>query len=158
MMKRGILMLMLLGLLGLTVAGCGGDNGNDEATSSDAAGGEAAVAAADPVERYTVLGTVSKLPEASGDTNLYLRHAAIPDYKNEAGVAVGMKAMTMPFPLAEGVSIEGLEVGDPVEFTFTMRWTPTGSYEIVEIVELPAGTEIDFDGASSESAQDEHPR
>jgi Cu/Ag efflux protein CusF len=149
MMMRGIMTLMLFGLLSLAVAGCGGEGGNDEAASSEAA--------AAATERYTVLGTVSKLPDVSGDTNLYLRHAAIPDYKNEAGEAVGMKAMTMPFPLADGVSIEGLQEGDPVEFTFTMRWKPTGHYEIVKIVELPAGTEIDFDGAGSDSAQDEHP-
>lgn len=147
-MRRGLMMLTLLGLLGLALAGCGG--GKDEATGSQEAAG---------TDRYTVRGTVSKLPEASGDKSMYIRHAAIPDYKNEAGEAVGMMAMTMPFPVAEGVSLEGLEVGDPVEFTFTMRWQPTGHYEIVEITELPAGTEIDFDGTGmgQQDQQHDHP-
>lgn len=150
-MRRGLTILTLLGLLGLAVAGCGGGGDEDEAAGSQD------VATTD---RYTVRGTVNKLPAAEGgDKNMYIRHAAIPDYKNEAGEAVGMMAMTMPFPVAEGVSLAGLEEGDPVEFTFTMRWKPTGHYEIVEITELPAGTEIDFDGTGmgEHDHQHDHP-
>jgi len=145
-MTRGVLTLMLLGVLGLVAAGCGGGGGEDG--QSEAAGEAVATAGGEDggVDRYTVRGVISKLPTIdSPDPSVYIRHAPIPGYKNEDGEVVGMAAMTMPFPVAEGVSTEGLQVGDPVEFTFTMRWKPTGHYEIVAIDELPAGTEIDFD-------------
>jgi Cu/Ag efflux protein CusF len=149
MMTRRFLTLLTIALIA-TLAACGG---NDESATT-----EQAAASADPpgTDRYTVQGEVAKLPAETGDTSLYIRHAAIPDYKNENGEVVGMSTMTMPFPVAEGVSIEGLDPGDPVEFTFTMRWKPQGHYEIVEITELPAGTEIDFD-AGGDAGGHEHP-
>jgi hypothetical protein len=137
--------VMVLALV-LWLGGCGG--GEEQAAQGEQ-GDQAAMSGMEEtggVDRYTVLGTISKLPDADGpDKSLYVRHAPIPDYKNADGEVVGMAAMTMPFPVAEGVSLEGVEVGDPVEFTFTMRWKPTGKYEIVELTELPAGTEINFE-------------
>jgi Cu/Ag efflux protein CusF len=53
-------------------------------------------------------------------------------------------SMTMPFPVAEGVSLEGIAPGDAVEFTFEVTWQPRAGYRVTEIHELPAGTEIDF--------------
>ncbi len=131
-------------LLILALAGCGGGDQQDQTADQMPAEGQEMAAAG--VDHYTVRGIVSKLPAAEGpDQNMYIRHAPIPDYKNDSGEVVGMAAMTMPFPVAENVSLEGIEKGDPVEFTFSMRWKPTGHYEIVEITELPAGTAIDFE-------------
>lgn len=133
MRTRGLVTLMLLGVV---LAGCGG--GGDDEQAGDPA---------DAGDRYTVRGVVTKLPaESGGDKSMYIRHAPIPDYKNEHGEVVGMQTMTMPFPVGEGVSLEGVTPGDPVEFTFTVQWKPVGRYEIVSIEKLPAGTEIDFDG------------
>ncbi len=56
-----------------------------------------------------------------------------------------MGTMTMPFPLARGVSIADLAPGDPVAFTFAVTWKPRSGYEITEIRELPAGTVIEFE-------------
>jgi Cu/Ag efflux protein CusF len=94
---------------------------------------------------YHARGVVEQLPQAEGPYKaLYIRHAAIPDYRDDTGAVVGMGSMTMPFPLAKGVAIDGLAPGDPVEFTFVVTWQPKSGYEVSEIRELPAGTVVDF--------------
>jgi Cu/Ag efflux protein CusF len=97
-------------------------------------------------DMYTVRGIVEKLPAAEGpDKSLYIHHAAIADFRDENGKTVGMMAMTMPFPVGDGVSLDGIEPGDPVEFTFSVRWRPETGYKVTAIHELPAGTVIHFD-------------
>jgi Cu/Ag efflux protein CusF len=96
------------------------------------------------VDVYTVRGVVEKLPQAGGDTNLYVHHAAIPGYRDDTGKVVGMMSMTMPFPVAAGLSLDGIAPGDPVEFTFRVMWRPHTGYEITGIHKLPAGTVVDF--------------
>ena len=81
--------LLPLGIL--LACGGGGDAASEDDTAADA---------------YTVRGIIEKLPQTEGhDKSLYIRHAPIPDYRNERGETVGMQAMTMPFPLADGVSL-----------------------------------------------------
>ncbi len=94
---------------------------------------------------YTVRGVVERLPQAGGtDDGLYIHHAAIPGFRDEHGKVVGMMSITMPFPVAVGVSLAGIAPGDAVEFTFAVaRKHPTG-YEVVRIRKLPAGTAVDF--------------
>ncbi|MEZ4386653.1 MAG: copper-binding protein [Candidatus Krumholzibacteriia bacterium] len=126
---RRWLWITWLTLAAILVGGCGGGGGDGQANAV----------------RYTVRGVIEKLPAVDGpDHAIYIHHAAIPDYRNEAGEVVGMMSMVMPFPVADGVSLDGLAVGDPVEFTFTMQWQPHGHYEIVAIAELPTGTVIAF--------------
>jgi Cu/Ag efflux protein CusF len=94
---------------------------------------------------YTVRGVVEKLPQADGpDKNLYIHHVPIPGFRDEHGKVVGMMSMTMPFPVAAGVSLAGIAPGDPVEFTFTMSWKQPAGYQITQIHKLPAGTVVDF--------------
>jgi Cu/Ag efflux protein CusF len=94
---------------------------------------------------YTVRGVVEKLPQADGpDKNLYIHHQTIPDFRDEHGKVVGMMSMTMPFPVAAGVSLAGIAPGDPVEFTFTMSWGKPSGYQITRIEKLPPGTAVDF--------------
>lgn len=143
-MSTRVMMTMALAAT-LALAACGG-GGGDQQQAADEPG----------TDRYTVRGQVVRLPQETGDTAMYIRHAEIPDYKNEDGEVVGMMAMTMPFPVGEGVSIEGLAPGDPVEFTFTVRYKPTGRYEIVAIEELPAGTDVDGDGHEGHDHGDGH--
>jgi hypothetical protein len=105
---------------------------------------------------YRVRGVVERLPQADGpDHAIYIRHAALPEFRDETGAVVGMGTMTMPFPLARGVSIADLAPGDPVAFTFAVTWKPHSGYEITEIRELPAGTVIEFEavGSGREGAQ-----
>ena len=106
----------------------------------------AARKAAPAPDVYRTQGVVEKLPQPGGpDHAIYIRHAAIPEYRDETGAVVGMGTMTMPFPLARGVSIADLAPGDPVAFTFAVTWKPRSGYEITEIRELPASTIIEFE-------------
>jgi Cu/Ag efflux protein CusF len=94
---------------------------------------------------YRTRGIVERLPQGDGpDKAIYIHHAAIAEYRDDTGTVVGMGTMTMPFPLARGVSIADLAPGDPVAFTFVVTWKPRSGYEITEIRKLPAGTVIDF--------------
>jgi Cu/Ag efflux protein CusF len=89
---------------------------------------------------YDARGIVVALP-ADGE-DLMLKHEAIPTFRNIEGELVGMNSMQMPFPLGEGVSLEGIEVGDMVAFTFEVDWDP--AYFIRSIEVLPEETELDF--------------
>lgn len=102
---------------------------------------------------YTVRGKVVIIPSAERPIDdLQIKHEAIPDYKDREGVVFvnskgvkGMMSMTMGFPVAEGVSLEGIAPGDIVEFTFVTTWGeqyPT--YEVTAITKLPADTELNF--------------
>ncbi|MFG0259447.1 MAG: copper-binding protein [Phycisphaerales bacterium JB041] len=103
---------------------------------------------------YTVRGRVVSVPSADTPlADLEIHHEAIPDFKNREGVVFenpttgvrGMKSMTMAFPVGEGVSLEGIAVGDLVTFTFVTEWGENyPEYRVTEISELPAETELEF--------------
>jgi Cu/Ag efflux protein CusF len=100
------------------------------------------------VHSYTVRGQVASVPVA-GDprTEFQVRHEAIPEFKGP-GDEVGMDTMTMPFPLRDGVSLEGIAVGDKVEVTFEVIYdlvkkSPV-DWDAVSVKELPAETALDF--------------
>lgn len=94
---------------------------------------------------YAVRGVVEKLPQAEGpDRDLYIHHARIPNFRDEHGKVVGMRSMTMPFPVADGVSLAGIAPGDPVEFTFAIAWKAPAGHQVMRIHKLPAGTVVDF--------------
>lgn len=100
------------------------------------------------VVRYTTRGQVAEVPAAGDPRKAFrVRHEAIPEYRRVDGT-LGMNTMTMEFPLAEGVSLEGLEVGDVVRLTFEVEYDPgfakLRGYKAVEVAELPADTELDF--------------
>ena len=92
-----------------------------------------------PDQTYTLNGHIVALP--TDDRPMQINHEAIPDFKNAAGEEVGMGAMTMPFPLADGVDISDLQVGDPVEFTFEVRWSSDEKYHITSISKRPDDAE-----------------
>jgi len=125
----------LLGPLALLllVAGCaeGGREGDAEAEAA--------------VQRYEVRGEVTRLPSAGVDA-LSVRHEAIPGFVGIDGEVVGMESMTMPFPLAEGVAPDGLEVGDKVGFTLEVEWEGDPPYRITRIEALGAETVLDLGG------------
>ena len=104
---------------------------------------------------YTTRGIVKGLPDPSMPGNtLSIQHEAIPEFVNGAGEMSGMRSMTMPFPSLEpGVSLEGLEVGDKIRFSFGVTWRPSESpgstrripsWTVTAIEELPADTELVF--------------
>jgi hypothetical protein len=88
---------------------------------------------------------VTRLPSAA-EPALYVRHEAVPGFVDMDGEVVGMDSMTMPFPLAEGVGLEGVAPGDRVRFTLEVEWEGDPPYRITRIEELAAGTELDLGG------------
>jgi len=128
---------LLLCVLLAALPGCGG---GERAPAEDAV--------TDPPDQtYSVRGEVVALPDERrpDDRQLRVRHEAIPDFVGFEGEVVGMASMSMPFPLAADVDLEGVEPGDPVEMTFEVRWEGTPPIRIVELEELPPGTELDFE-------------
>jgi len=136
----------LLLALPFGLAACGG--GSESDPEAEATEGE--------VARYTVRGEVVQLPDPDNPAaQLQIRHEAIPDFRS-GGEVVGMESMTMPFPVAEGVSLEGLSPGDKIEFTFETRYAPdtqlVEGFRIVRVTPLPAETELHF-GAPMEGME-----
>ncbi|MFG0273423.1 MAG: copper-binding protein [Phycisphaerales bacterium] len=133
---------VLLGAAFFACAGCGGAESADDAPAGD-------------LVRYTVRGEVVALPSPDNPASeMQIRHEPIPDFRS-GGEVVGMRAMTMPFPVGEGVSLEDIAIGDKVEVAFETRYSPdtrmVSSYEIVSITELPADTELVFDQPAPDS-------
>jgi hypothetical protein len=98
-----------------------------------------------PEAVYTVRGKIEALPEAAKPASEFrVYHEPIDNFVGADGKVVGMGTMTMPFPLAKGVSLEGLSVGDIVEVTFEVRWKSHPRTQTTKVVKLPAGTELHF--------------
>ena len=60
-----------------------------------------------------------------------------------------MKAMTMSFVAGPDESLEGLAVGDAVEFVFEMQWEPAAEMRAVGFTKLPEGAELNFGEADA---------
>lgn len=97
---------------------------------------------------YTTRGQVVQLPDpANPGTGLTLNHEAVDQFMDRQGEIVGMDPMSMPFPVAKDVSLEGIQVSDVVEFKLHVDWSQEPAAEITEIRKLPAGTKLDFRAA-----------
>jgi hypothetical protein len=131
MRTRGRAFRCILAVLALSfAAGCARTDGQDP--------GEGRV--------YTVRGEIRQLPDpAQPGSGLYILHEAIPDFTNREGQAIGMEAMTMPFPVEEEVSLEGVQPGEPVEFELRVDWEGSPEVQITALRELPAGTKLALD-------------
>ncbi|MEZ6234331.1 MAG: copper-binding protein [Phycisphaerales bacterium] len=114
---------------------------------------------------YTVRGIISELPTPDRpNLDLQIHHEAIPEFVNGAGEQVGMNAMTMPFPtLAQGVTLDGLEEGDKIRFTFGVVWEQGTAgrrfphWTVTAIEELPAETELTFSSPPEPQPQPDSP-
>jgi len=96
-----------------------------------------------PIQRYQVRAEVMQLPEGpNGD--LLIRHEAIDGFAGRDGKKTGMDPMSMPFPVAEGLSLAGLKVGDVVRCTLEVDWQQRSPVKISAIEKLPAGTQLTF--------------
>ncbi|MFW6059560.1 MAG: copper-binding protein [Phycisphaeraceae bacterium] len=127
---------LTLALLATLTVGCGGD------TTDQPAG-----------DVYETRGVIRQLPtDATGD--LQIEHEPVPDFKDQDGEVVGMDSMTMPFPPADDVSLDGLAVGDKVRFTFVWRWDEN-SWTVTAIEKLPADTELDLGGGDDDGGDDD---
>lgn len=121
---RPILLPLLLCLL---AAGCSGQR--DEASG----------------QHYTVRGQVKQLPDPRNPgSGLYVTHEAIDNWVGRSGEVEGMDSMTMPFPVDEDVSLDGIQPNDAVEFDLHVDWEADLPIEITGIRELPPGTRLVF--------------
>jgi hypothetical protein len=150
---------MIIGLLGvccclgvtLGLPGCGEPGEPAEEARSE--GFE------EGVDIYRVRGIIRQLPsEGPPPKDLKIQHEHIPEFRSADGTVhvnsdgvPGMRAMVMPFPLLAGdVSLEGLGVGDKIEFEFRVKWTesPSGAspeWLVSAIEPLPDDAEISFE-------------
>jgi len=95
-------------------------------------GGTPAETLARQIHVYDVRGEIASMPTEE-NPEISIRHEEIPDFVNAEGEIVGMRAMTMSFPLAEGVDLSGFEAGDGVLFTFETWWTPDPQWQLTKI-------------------------
>ncbi|MEM8739265.1 MAG: copper-binding protein [Planctomycetota bacterium] len=113
-----------------------------------ACGEEAAApvhAAEAPQAVYETRGQITQLPVA-GDatTSLMVRHEEIPDFLHANGQDRGMSAMTMPFPPAPTLDLEGFAVGDKVLVTFAVNWDADNVWQATGLEKLPHDTPLVF--------------
>lgn len=99
-----------------------------------------------PAAQYTVRGEIKTLPEPGGSPVLYVHHEAIPTFVTREGQQRGMMSMTMPFAVADGVSLADLAPGDKVEMTFAVHWDQNPPTRVTAIRELPADTQLTLSG------------
>lgn len=91
-------------------------------------------ARADDAYKFKVKGVIRGLPgQGLAKDEVLVKHQEIPEYRDQSGKVVGMMAMTMPFYLAPGVSMEGLRIGDPVELEIEQHLEPEFSERVVTI-------------------------
>jgi Cu/Ag efflux protein CusF len=89
------------------------------------------------VEVMAMRGVIEKMPTAEAPRKLVIRHEATKD----------MGPMTMPFVVAEGVSLTGLAWGDKIAFRHELNLT-AGTELVTQIEKLPADTVLNL-GAMS---------
>lgn len=99
-------------------------------------------------DRYTVRGEITQLPTPGAPlVEFSVRHEAMPHFRGQGG-ELGMDTMNMPFPLKEGVSLEGFAVGDKVELAFEVDFDAATDallgYRATGLTKLPAETVLDF--------------
>lgn len=111
--------------------------------------GEKERAAAEPDAVYVVRGVIAALPTDAGVAgpigDLMVHHEEIPNFADAEGKVVGMGEMIMPFPLGDGVSLNGLARGDKVEITFGVTWKgPGAGHRVTKVVKLAADTPLNL--------------
>lgn len=162
---------MLAMLTGSTLVGCEKSTNSSGAVPQTAAEdhnhgdeGHAQSDSAGTPDTYSgIHGQITQLPDPGvPGSELKIHHQQIRDFKtkdgtvniNKDGIA-GMRSMTMPFPVADGVSLEGLQVGDKISFDFVVNWgNNRPAWEVTAIQKLPADTEIDFNNAIEDAIED----
>ncbi|MBZ0113075.1 MAG: copper-binding protein [Thermoanaerobaculia bacterium] len=122
-------LLALLFVATVSWVGCGGEP--SPSTPADAS--------------YRVQGVVQRITgDQRGYREIVVRHQSVPDFRNREGEVVGMGSMAMPFAVAPALDLDDLAPQDQVAMTFEVRWEGEPVLLIVELEELPVGTEVDF--------------
>jgi Cu/Ag efflux protein CusF len=93
---------------------------------------------------YTTRGVVERLP-GRNDEHVMILHEAIGDFVGMDGKPASMASMSMPFAVADGVSLAGVDVGTKVEFTFEVRWSGGEPLLVIALSPLPEDTRLELD-------------
>ena len=141
---RALAMVSIAASCAVLLPGCS-DSEESEAPNAAAATEDSETVR---VDQYVVRGEVVRIPGADDPAAEFMvRHEAIPHYRASAS-KLGMNTMTMPFPLAPELSLEGVHVGDKVELTFEVRFDTEKdrpiAYHATEVRTLPPETVLDF--------------
>ena len=118
--------------IAILLAGCGADTPEGEDAASQA-------------NTYTVRGRVLEMPAVPGG-EIRLEHEAVHGFVDFRGDIVGMDAMTMSFPLAEGAGGD-IVAGDIVAFDLQVDWNAEPLSTVTHLEKLPPDTELIFDRA-----------
>jgi Cu/Ag efflux protein CusF len=94
---------------------------------------------------YTVRGLLVQAPDSRA--GLYLYHEAIDDWVGRDGKLEGMDAMAMPYPVAPGVSLDGIKANDKVEITIHADWQSDTPVEVTRVRKLSPDTQLVFRAA-----------
>ena len=87
---------------------------------------------------YSTEGTIERLPREGADRReVSIAHEEIPSFRDREGEPVGMEAMTMQFEVAPAVTLDGIEPGERVRFTFEVRWDSRPMLYVIELTEVP---------------------
>ena len=98
---------------------------------------------------YSTRGQVMELPSTAGG-ELAVHHEAVPDFRDSEGKPEHMESMSMPFAVANDVSLAGIAPGDKVAITFEVRWNAQPALRVVKLEELPESTALDLGGPTLE--------
>ena len=94
---------------------------------------------------YAVRGVVRQIRElGDGKTQLSVLHEAIDEFVGITGEVVGMKSMTMPFTVEDGVDLTGIEPGSKVRFELSVDWDRAEPGLISAVEPLPQDTVLDI--------------
>lgn len=103
------------------------------------------------VDTYRVRGVVTGLPDAGNPTSsLMVHHEAIPTFIGHDGTTAPMPEMTMAFPTASGVALDGLQVGDKIQLRLEV--TRGRGFQATEIT--PLANDLELNLGASDSADD----
>ena len=136
-------------LAGLPVAlvcltsGCGESESHQEADPTSAV-----VEQVLEVDSYDVRAVITQLPSADNPSNGFMaHHEAIPEFRSQNG-AMGMKEMTMGFPVAQDLDLSGFAVDQKVTITFTVDYDTANKrllgFRATKLVLLPDDTVLHF--------------
>ena len=110
---------------------------------SSKADAPAATVPAGPADgTYQTRGRVQRMSGSGASRELSIHHEDIPDFKSREGETVGMPSMSMPFAVKPGVSLDGIAAGDPVSFSFEVRYGASPMLLVTALTELPPATTL----------------
>jgi len=104
-------------------------------------------------DRYSVRGTVISVEQGKdGRSQVTLLHEAIPEFKNQTGMVVGMEPMAMTFTASEELPTGSLQPQAKIQIVFEVHWNSAERLLLKEFQLLDDDTPLEFKGYSVEMA------